>query len=113
MSDLLRIVGLWRARTVWLLGGVVLSLMALGAAVGLSTLGGAAALSGGIATIAVLRAVGVGRVVLRYAERMVSHAAMFRALADVRLWFFRRLAGRSAGGRLLGHDESGDAGSSV
>jgi hypothetical protein len=41
---------------------------------------------------ALLRWVGAGRVVLRYAERLFAHDAMFRALADLRVWFFRSLA---------------------
>ena len=39
---------------------------------------------------ALLRALGVSRVVLRYLERLVTHAATFRALAGLRVWFFRR-----------------------
>ena len=44
--------------------------------------------------------------ILRYAERMVTHAATFRALADLRVWFFRGLAARAAGG--LGFRQAGD-----
>ena len=46
------------------------------------------------------------RVVLRYAERLVTHAATFRALADLRVWFFRNLARSAAGG--LGFRQAGD-----
>ena len=53
-----------------------------------------------------LRGLGVARVVLRYAERLVTHAATFRALADLRVWFFRNLARSSAGG--LGFRQAGD-----
>ena len=42
----------------------------------------------------------------RWLERMVSHAATFRALADLRVWFFRRLAERMPAG--LGGRSSGD-----
>jgi ATP-binding cassette subfamily C protein CydC len=45
-------------------------------------------------------------VVLRYGERMATHDAMFRALADLRVWFFRGLAGHGAGG--LGVRRAGD-----
>ncbi len=55
---------------------------------------------------ALLRSVGVARVVLRYAERLLTHEATFRALADLRVWFFRGLAVRSAGG--LGFRRAGD-----
>ena len=47
---------------------------------------------------ALLGVLGPLRVVLRYAERLVTHNATFRALADLRVWFFQRLAARSAGG---------------
>ena len=43
---------------------------------------------------------------LRYLERLVTHAATFRALADLRVWFFRRLAQGGAGG--LGFRQAGD-----
>ena len=43
---------------------------------------------------------------LRYAERLVTHAATFRALADLRVWFFRNLARSTAGG--LGFRQAGD-----
>ena len=39
-------------------------------------------------------------------ERMVTHAATFRALADTRVWFFRRLAERLPAG--IGLRRSGD-----
>ena len=44
--------------------------------------------------------------ILRYLERLVTHNAMFRALADLRVWFFSRLAHTSAGG--LGFRQAGD-----
>ena len=53
-----------------------------------------------------LRGLGTARVVLRYAERLVTHAATFRALADLRVWFFRNLARGAAGG--LGFRQAGD-----
>jgi len=45
-------------------------------------------------------------VLLRYAERMVTHDATFRALADLRVWFFRGIARSAAGG--LGFRQAGD-----
>ena len=45
-------------------------------------------------------------VVLRYAERLVTHDATFRALADLRVWFFRGLSRSAAGG--LGFRQAGD-----
>ena len=104
-GDLLRIFGLWRGRAIWLIAGVLVSLAALASAVGLMAFGGLA-LSGLIGVPLVLRCLGAARVFLRYAERMVTHTAMFRALSDVRVWFFRRLARGSAGG--LGFRRAGD-----
>jgi len=108
--DLLRIVTLWRNRTGWLLFGLVISLAALAAGVGLMAVSGAlisaVVASGALLLPAALRGLGTARVVLRYAERLVTHAATFRALADLRVWFFRHLARTGAGG--LGFRQAGD-----
>jgi len=110
MSDLLRILGLWRPRAPWLLLGALVSLAALAAGVGLMAVAGAtlaiAVTSGALVAPGVLRSLGSARVVLRYLERLVTHAATFRALADLRVWFFRRLARGGAGG--LGFRQAGD-----
>lgn len=110
MTDLLRILGLWRRRAIWLVAGVVVSLAALACGVSLMVLGGAvlaAAIAAGVLTAPIaLRGVGAGRVLLRYLERLVTHDATFRALADLRVWFFRGLA-RGAGGG-LGFRQAGD-----
>jgi len=109
-GPLIRIMGLWGRQAWWLLGGLVISLAALAAGVGLMTVSGltigAAVLAGSLAFPAILRGLGAARVVLRYTERLVTHGAMFRALADVRVWFFGRLARTSAGG--LGFRQAGD-----
>jgi len=55
---------------------------------------------------ALLRVLGPTRVVSRYVERLTTHEATFRALTDLRIWFFRGLAARSAGG--LGFRRAGD-----
>ena len=110
MSDVLRIFGLWRGRAIWLAAGVVVSLAALATGVALMAVGGAtlaaAAVAGVLAAPASLRGLGVARVVLRYLERLVTHDATFRALADLRVWFFRNLARGAAGG--LGFRQAGD-----
>lgn len=110
MSDLLRILGLWRPRAWWLVLGGVVALAALAAGVGLMTVAGAvlatAVTSGALVAANALRFLGSARVVLRYLERLVTHAATFRALADLRVWFFRRLAHGGAGG--LGFRQAGD-----
>ena len=109
-EDLLRILGLWRGRAVWLAAGVLVSLAGLAAAAGLMAASGAMIAGtvayGVLAAPLVLRGLGITRVVLRYLERLVTHDAMFRALADVRVWFFRKLALGSAGG--LGFRQTGD-----
>ena len=110
MSGLWRILTLWQPRAGWLLAGAMISVAALGTAVALMSLSGAlvaGALAGAaVAAPLLLRVLGPARVVLRYFERLVSHDAMFRALADLRVWFFRGLAQRSAGG--LGFGRAGD-----
>lgn len=111
MSALFRIMALWRGRAPWLALGVAMSLAALCAGVLMMVLAGAvagallmpAAAAG--APLA-LRLTGPSRVLLRYLERLATHDATFRALADLRVWFFRGLAARSAGG--LGFRRSGD-----
>ena len=109
-GPLFRIMGLWGRQTGWLLFGLLFALAALIAGVGLMTVSGltvsAALLASSMAAPAILRVLGIARVVLRYAERLVTHGAMFRALADMRVWFFGRLARTSAGG--LGFRQAGD-----
>jgi ATP-binding cassette subfamily C protein CydC len=106
IADLARIVGLWRTRVLWLSAGVLVSLLALLAGVGLMAFAGAALATLALFAPVILRVLGLARVVLRYAERMVTHSAMFRALADLRVWLFRKLAASSAGG--LGFRQAGD-----
>jgi ATP-binding cassette subfamily C protein CydC len=106
IPDLLRVVGLWRGRIIWLSAGVIVSLLALAVGIGLMAFAGAALASLTIFLLLVLRGLGFARVVLRYAERMITHSAMFRALADMRVWLFRHLAANSAGG--LGFRQAGD-----
>jgi ATP-binding cassette subfamily C protein CydC len=110
MKPLLRILTLWRPRAGELGFGLLLSVAALLCAVVLMAASGAtvAALLAGTALAAgvVLRVVGPARVLLRYAERLVTHGATFRALADLRITFFNGLAARAAGG--LGFRQAGD-----
>ncbi len=109
-SDLARVLSLWHSRRWWLLAGAgvsVLAMLAGLALLGLAGQGAAAALAGG-ATLALLwlRPLILLRPALRWAERMLTHAATFRALADTRVWFFRRLAERLPTG--LGLNRAGD-----
>ncbi|MCL2427647.1 MAG: ATP-binding cassette domain-containing protein, partial [Alphaproteobacteria bacterium] len=109
MTLLLRVLALWRGQAVWLLVGLAVTLAALAAGVGLMVLAGAtlASLALGIALAPLLlRGFGLARVALRYFERLTTHEATFRALAALRVWFFRGLARSSAGG--LGFRRAGD-----
>jgi ATP-binding cassette subfamily C protein CydC len=116
--DLLRVLDLWRARRGWLVAGAVLAgasallgvaLLALaGRAVaeGLAAAGGAAAAAAGGLALLWLRPVVVLRPLARYLDRLITHEATFRAVADTRIWFFRRLADRLPAG--LGLRRAGD-----
>jgi ATP-binding cassette subfamily C protein CydC len=102
MRPLLQILMLWRRRWVWLVLGLVVSLASVGTGVALLGLAGAHVallVTGGVLSVgALLQVLGPARVLLRYLERLATHAATFRALADLRVWFFRGLARQSAGG---------------
>ena len=110
MKPLMQVLMLWRRRWAWLALGLLVSLASAGAGVALLGLaGGHVALlvmGGALSVGALLQVLGPVRVVLRYLERLTTHAATFRALADLRVWFFRGLARQSAGG--LGLRGSGD-----
>lgn len=110
MSPLLRVIALWRSEAALLLTGAVVSLIAIGSGAGLAMSAGRAivpAALGGAILLWLLRGLGAGRVLMRYAERMLAHLATFRALTKLRVWFFRGLARNGLGG--LGALRSGDA----
>jgi ATP-binding cassette subfamily C protein CydC len=119
MSALLKILRLWRGSAGWLLAGIIVSVLSLGGGIALltasgATIGrgaaaeqGAAWLVAGLPAFLLLRWLGASRVVLRYLERLITHDATFRALARLRVWFFRGFAAGSAGG--LGFRRAGDA----
>jgi ATP-binding cassette subfamily C protein CydC len=110
MPALLRIIALSRRHAAGLWAGLAIAVASVAAGVALMTLSGAtvaAVLVGAVISAPLwLRVVGPARIVLRYLERLVSHAATFRAIADLRVWFFRGFAARSAGG--LGFRPAGD-----
>ncbi len=102
MTDLLRLLRLFRPYALWMLAGIGLSIVVILANVGLLALSGwfiaAMALSGltgqlieyftpaaGIRALAILRTGG------RYAERLVTHEATLRLLAALRVWFYQHL----------------------
>jgi ATP-binding cassette subfamily C protein CydC len=107
VKNLLAILALWRAQAGWLAAGLLVSLAALCAGVAVMAKAGAVVAAGVLAAGVGLRALGASRVVLRYLERLLTHAATFRALADLRVWFFRGLSRSAAGG--LGFRRAGDA----
>ncbi len=118
MRTLVPILALWRNHAGWLLAGLAVSLLTVAVGVALATAAGGLALrpvsgaeAAGLAALlllpGVVRGLGVSRVVLRYAERMLTHVATFRVLTALRVWLFRGLAMRSSGG--LGFMRSGDA----
>lgn len=107
LADLSRVLRMWAPHRGWLWGGAAVA--ALGALASLALLmlaGQSMAAAAGLALLLWLRPLVLLRPLLRWAERMVSHAATFRALADTRVWFFRRLAERLPGG--LGLNRAGD-----
>lgn len=107
---LIRIVEVWRPHAGRLTGGLILSLLAVFA--GLTLMSGAglrfagAVLGMTIVSTLALRLLGGARIILRYAERLYAHDAMFRALATLRVWFFSALARGAAAG--LGFRRAGD-----
>ncbi|BAT19524.1 thiol reductant ABC exporter subunit CydC [Asaia bogorensis] len=103
------ILRVWRPYGGRLLLGLILSALALLSGMALMWNAGARVTSlalGMGAALGLLRAFGCARIVLRYAERLFAHDAMFRALAALRVWFFRNLASGAAAG--LGFRRAGD-----
>lgn len=105
MKELRPFVGLMRPHLNWVLLGTLLGLVTLLASIGLMTLSGwfisAAALAGISAVTAQqfnyftpgagVRGFAIARTVGRYFERVTTHEATFRLLADLRSWFYRCL----------------------
>jgi ATP-binding cassette subfamily C protein CydC len=114
-QDLLRVLGLWRGRAGWLVAGAAMAVLAALAGVALMAVAGrgvADGVSGSVlyagAAVALgwIWAVALLRPIARYLDRLVSHAAAFRAIGDTRVWFFRRLAERLPAG--VGFRRTGD-----
>ncbi len=102
MNDLLRLLRLFKPYGLWLALGVFLSFITLLANVGLMAVSGwfitAMAIAGvaGLSTnyftpAALIRAAALVRTAGRYAERLVTHEATFRLLAELRVWFYQKL----------------------
>lgn len=99
MADLLALLGLARRRAGWMLLGAGFAVAATAAGMALLGLAGGmlagvaaggVAAGGAVAGIGGLRALALGRTGARYLERLTTHEATFRVLADLRLWFFAR-----------------------
>lgn len=106
MSDIWRLVRLLAPRRGWMYAGLGFSILTILANFGLLALSGwflAATSLVGIAGYAVqnsfnfftpaamVRFFATVRVLSRYTERLVTHEATFRLLADLRVWFYTRL----------------------
>jgi ATP-binding cassette subfamily C protein CydC len=102
MSDLLRLVRLLTPYWKWMALGVLLSFATLVANVGLMAMSGwfiAAMALAGLAEVsmnyftpaATIRTFAILRTVGRYGERLVTHEATFRVLAQLRVWFYTHL----------------------
>ena len=102
MKELLRLLGLFRPYTGWILLGVFISLATLLANVTLMAVSGwfiaSMAIAGAAGTsmnyftpAAMIRATAIIRTAGRYLERLVTHEATFRLLAELRVWFYRHL----------------------
>ncbi|MFT8242496.1 thiol reductant ABC exporter subunit CydC [Roseomonas sp. BN140053] len=112
--DLRRVLALWRAHRSRLVLGALAAALTVLAGVALLALAGHGVSQGlrhgatavAAASLLLLRPLILLRPALRWGERMVTHAATFRALADTRVWFFSRLAERLPTG--LGLRRAGD-----
>jgi ATP-binding cassette subfamily C protein CydC len=102
MNDFLRLLRLFGPYLPWLLLGILLSFATLLANVALMALSGwfisAMAIAGAAGAsmnyftpAALIRAAAIVRTAGRYAERLVTHETTFRLLAELRVWFYRRL----------------------
>ncbi len=102
MKDLLRPLSFCRPYARWMAAGIALNVVVILANVGLLALSGwfiaSMALAGlGVVPIeyfapaAAIRGLAVLRTVGRYLERLVTHEATLRLIAELRVWFYRHL----------------------
>lgn len=101
---------IWKPHFSSLIIGILFSLIALAFGLTLMALAGGkiafSALGVLIISSVFLKILGGGRLVMRYIERLYTHNVMFKAIADLRIWFFARLSKGAAAG--LGFRHSGD-----
>ncbi|GAD09394.1 ABC-type transport system [Gluconobacter frateurii NBRC 103465] len=108
-TALSRVIQIWKPNYGRLITGGIIAELAVCSGLLLMGQAGsrvAAAAVGVAAGSMLLQIAGSSQIVLRYFERLYTHDAMFRALSDLRVWFYRRLAGGAAAG--LGFQRSGD-----
>lgn len=108
MKSLFPFLSLYRTHFGRLLLGVVLAITSLSASIGLLSLSGwflaASFLAGSVVTFnffypsAGVRGLAIGRTASRYLERLVTHDATFRVLANLRVSVFRKLIPLSPSG---------------
>jgi ATP-binding cassette, subfamily C, bacterial CydC len=107
MADLWYFIRLLGRQRWWLLAGTLLMLVTALSSVGLLALSGWFVTAAGLTGLTVLaggamamellapragiRVFALTRTLSRYSERLVNHSAVFRILADLRLWLFRGL----------------------
>nr|WP_321981458.1 thiol reductant ABC exporter subunit CydC [uncultured Cohaesibacter sp.] len=102
MAEFKKLLGLMRPWTGWIILGVFLSLITALANVILMSISGwfiAAMALAGLAGVtmnyftpaAIIRAMAITRTVGRYAERLVTHEATLRLVAEMRRWFYDRM----------------------
>ncbi len=114
MRTLFSVLSLFKRDFFWLFLGYIISLIGIGCGIALLLQASGVALKptvsplivGGFASIPLLRFFSLGRVVTRYLERLISHSAMFRVIARLRVWVFNQMVPLSPA--KLGHARSGD-----
>ena len=120
MRELLRMLAVSRRQWPWMAAGIGLGVAVIAANAALMALSGwfiASMAVAGVTAVpfnyffpsAAIRALAILRTLGRYAERLVTHEAAFRILADLRAWLFRRLEPLAPAGleRYAGGDVAG------
>lgn len=120
MRELLQILAVARHQWWWMAAGILLGVLVIAANTLLMALSGWFIASMAVAGLsgvpfnyffpsAAIRGLAIVRTVGRYAERLTTHEAAFRVLADLRVWLFRRLVPQAPAGleRYAGGDVAG------
>lgn len=102
MSDIIRLLKLFKPYALWLIAGVAVALISALANITLMGVSGWFITAMGIAGVggaainyftpaAIIRACAILRTGGRYAERLITHEATFRLIATLRVWFYQCL----------------------